>query len=90
MKSDSLIHALVATNAHTATKYHSEKLVSKATRVLYRHGKTPRFSRRAFEFVLTMGKPNFAERAFIKKCKKAGETFPVKKIQLKFPPKARA
>jgi hypothetical protein len=34
--------------------------------------------------VFTIGKPNYEEREFIKKCKKAGEPFPVKKIQVKF------
>lgn len=83
MKYDNLIHALLASGAHRATKFHSEKLVSKVTRVLLRKSGKPHFSRRQFEFVLTMGPPNFAEREFIKKCKKAGEPFPIKKIQLK-------
>ena len=39
---------------------------------------------------LTCGKPNFAERAFVKKAVKAGEPFPVRKVQLKFPPQRRA
>jgi hypothetical protein len=34
----------------------------------------------------TIGIPNYL-REFIRKCKKAGEPFPVKKIQLKFLPK---
>ncbi len=34
--------------------------------------------------VLKIGRPNFREREFIRACKKAGEPFPVKKIQLKF------
>jgi len=39
--------------------------------------------------VLTIGRPNYAEREFIKLCKKAGEPFPVKKMQLKFYPKKK-
>lgn len=38
---------------------------------------------------LTIGKPNYAERLFVKKCKKAGEAFPVKKVQLRFYPKVK-
>lgn len=41
------------------------------------------------EIVLKIGVPNFVERQFVKACKKAGEPFPVKKIQLKFYPRKR-
>lgn len=34
--------------------------------------------------VLKIGQPNFRERLFVKACLKAGEPFPVKKVQLKF------
>jgi hypothetical protein len=61
-----------------ATKYLSDKVVVKATR----RG-TPRKGSN-LEMVLTVGKPNFKERNFIKACKKANESFPVKKIQLSF------
>ena len=37
--------------------------------------------------LLTMGSPNFRGRMFVKACQKAGEPFPVKKIQLKYWPK---
>lgn len=36
------------------------------------------------EILVTIGKPNYAGREFVKLCKKAGEPFPVKKIQMKF------
>lgn len=35
-------------------------------------------------FVITFGKPGYKEREFIKKCKKVGEPFPVKKLQLTY------
>lgn len=44
---------------------------------------------RQIEWVLTSGKPNYEEREFIKKLRKVGEPFPVKKIQLKFYPEKR-
>jgi hypothetical protein len=59
-----------------ATKYISEKLTIKATR--------RKKSKKQTEIVVTIGKPNYAERKLIKLCKKAGEKFPIKKIQLKF------
>jgi len=40
-------------------------------------------------FLLTVGKPAYLERRFIKACIKAGEPFPVKKVQLKFYPKKK-
>lgn len=63
-----------------AVKYLSPTLVVRATK--------PKFKRRSDSrtgtIVLTVGRPNYAHRQFIKKCKKAGEPFPVKRVQLKF------
>ena len=63
---------------YRATKFLSEELVVKMTR---RHKKRSRG--RCHEAVLTIGKPNYAERQFIRACKKAGEPLPVKRVQLK-------
>lgn len=65
-----------------ATKYLDEKTAVKCTRKL-------KFDKRmrSETVVLTVGRPNYAERKFIKLCKKAGEPFPVKKVQLKWWPK---
>ena len=41
----------------------------------------------AVYFAVSYGVPNYEERIFIKACKRAGEPFPVKKVQLKFWPK---
>ena len=80
------VRALVDSNAHRATKYVSSKHIVRATRRLVR-GKVP--NGKNVEIVLTSGQPNYAERKFIKQLHKAGEPLPVKKIQLKFPPKSR-
>jgi hypothetical protein len=66
---------------YKATKYISDKLTIKATRKRYK-GKF--LHNKVVDLVFTMGIPNYEERQFIKLCKKAGESFPVKKIQLKF------
>lgn len=68
------------------TKYLSEKLVvSVAAKTYGAHkGKRTDNRSRAEDFVVKVGAPNYAERQFIKKCKAAGEPFPIKKIQLKF------
>ncbi len=66
--------------ARKATKYFSEKQVVRATRRLF-SGKIDKRDRRT-EIIFTIGIPNYAERQFIKKAKKAGEPFPIKKIQI--------
>jgi hypothetical protein len=63
-----------------ATKFMGERVIVRATRKLYgkkidKHGN--------IEIMLTIGEPNFQEEKFIKQCKKSGEPFPVKKIQIK-------
>ena len=61
-----------------ATKYVSPSFTIKATRQhKYRSGSL------SGTVIVTIGRPNYAEREFIKKAKKAGEPFPVRKIQLK-------
>lgn len=75
---------------HRATKYMETNLVVRATRPLSGPVGKRRIDRREnFTVLLTIGKPNHRERDFIKMCKKAGEPFPVKNIQLKFPPVPR-
>lgn len=67
-----------------ATYFHNPNLTIKASR----HDRVNRNSR-IDSIVLTYGKPNYKEREFIKLCKKAGEKFPVKKIQIKYWPKEK-
>jgi hypothetical protein len=75
-----LAEAILEGGARKATKYFSPTEVVKATRVTFRRGGTSRIT----EIRFTIGKPNCAEREFIKKCQLAGERFPVRKIQLRF------
>ncbi len=79
---DQCVRAILYGGAVKATKYISEKLTVKATQILYKKSKP---SPRAIEIRLTASRPNYDERAFIKTLKKAGEPFPVKKVQLKMP-----
>jgi phage baseplate assembly protein W len=67
-----------------ATLYVSPKMVVKATR---RH--KPRVRAGTVELVVTIGRPNYAEREFIKAAVKAGERFPIEKVQLRFWPRGR-
>lgn len=82
---DTLINTLIENKAMKATKYQSPTSIIRAVRT--RYGKS--FHRGNIEITITIGKPNFLEREFVKDCVKAKEPFPVKKIQLKFLPKSR-
>lgn len=84
---EKLVEALVDNKAARATFYASDKLVINLTRRLF-HKKLPNINSN-LEAMLVIGRPNYEQREFIKQCKKAGEPFPVKKIQLKFPPKGK-
>jgi hypothetical protein len=81
-----LAYVLIETGAHAAIKYLSPKHVIKATRICYR-GRIDK--RRNIDIRFTDGRPNYHAREFIKRCKKAGEQFPVKKIQLTFFPRKK-
>lgn len=80
-----LVETLVSSKAHSAIYYESEKMIYKVTRTMFQGN----FDKRILQVSLTAGRPNYQERKFIKLCKKAGEPFPIKKIQLKFPPKKK-
>ena len=75
-----LAQTLIEREMHTATKYIEPKHVIRATRKVF-DGKISRRDNR-IEIMFTEGVPNYHARKFIKLCQKAGEPFPVKKIQL--------
>ena len=72
-----VVHETLA-GRRKATKYYAPGLVIKATA---RH--KPKRRARSVEIVVTIGAPNYAERQFVKQLKKAGEPFPVKRVQVK-------
>jgi hypothetical protein len=73
-----VVHELLIAGDRKATKYLSPKLTVKASRQF-----RPDARQKNETFVLTIGKPNFAERAFIKTAIKAGEPFPIRRVLLK-------
>jgi hypothetical protein len=79
-----LFEIVLEGGAKRATKYVSKSLTVKATL----QGKRDNRSRQS-TVLLTIGSPNYAERKFIKQCIAAGEPFPVKKTQIKWPPVRR-
>ena len=75
-----VVQTLIDNKARVATKYLSDKLTIRASQNVY----NGRISNGKSYITLTIGKPNYEAREFVKKCKKIGEPFPIKKIQLKF------
>lgn len=67
------------------TYYDSPKMVIKATR-------QRRYSKRGRQetYLVTIGRPNYAEKKFIKMCQRAYEPFPIKRLQYTTWPRARA
>lgn len=80
----SAIQSLVKTGARSATKYLTPKHTVKVTRQ-----NRPDRRDRTETFLVTIGKPNYAARQFVKAAIAAGEPFPVRKVQLRFWPAAR-
>lgn len=76
-----VIQPILDGNVVKATQYLTPKLIIRATRRLF--NKTIDKRDPSFDFVMTVGRPNYAERDFIKKCQQVGEPFPIKKVQLK-------
>mgnify|MGYP003394600741 CR=1 FL=1 len=77
-----LAEAILEVGAIQAVKYYNPKLRVKATRRLS-GGKIDRRDK-GVEILFTVGPPNYAERKFIRQAVKAGEPFPIKKLQLKW------
>lgn len=76
---------LTTKNARRVTKIVSPTEAVKATRQRKVDG------RKGQQVMLvTIGRPNFIERRFIKSCVKAGEPFPVKKVRVQYFPKKAA
>jgi hypothetical protein len=77
--------ALTVSGSKTAIKIMDEKTIVKAT---WRNKPSGRNSRE--EMVVTYGAPDYRTLVFIKKCKKAGEPFPIKKVQFRAWPVKKA
>jgi len=80
-----VVGTLLRSGAHTATQFLSEKLTVRVTRRMFGAKGRRRFDSRSIDLVVTIGRPNYDARAFIKAAKQAGERFPVRRIQLVFP-----
>lgn len=81
---EEVINSLLNSKAFKATKYVTPNKIIRVVRTRY----GSKFLKGNIEMTVTIGRPNFLERKFVKLCVESGEGFPVKKVQLKFPPKA--
>ena len=79
-----MVAMLGAPELRKATYYESPTYVVKVSR---QHQGSKRDT--STTFIVTCGKPNYLEREFIKQAKKAGEPFPIRKVQLKMWPKKK-
>jgi len=79
MNIQQVCEAVMGNKVVKATKYISPKLIVRAVRKQFHK----RIQKGNIEIYLTIGKPNWAEREFVKLCQKAKEPFPLKNIQLK-------
>jgi hypothetical protein len=77
-----VVEACLELSYRQAVKYVSPGLVIKCTRQ-----RRPDRREQGDTLLLTIGPPNYYERRFIKLCQKAGEPFPVRKVQLKAYPR---
>ena len=78
------IDGLLRSRARSATVY-----LSTSRRVTATFIHKPRGHAFTTTIAVTYGNLNYAGREFVKACKRAGEPFPVKKVQLKLWPKKR-
>jgi len=76
---------IIHDGARKVVRYLTDKEVIKATRRLY-GGKIDNRNKR-IEILYTIGRPNYTERSFIKKIKKAKEKYPI--AQVYFPKKVK-
>lgn len=77
------VTTLIDRRARTATLFMTPTCTVRASRRLW-EGKLPSRSVSRTDINLTIGQPNAAARAFIKKAKRAGEPFPIRKVRLSF------
>lgn len=88
---DKVFNALLNNpEAKSAVLYLGQKHPSGCQIVRVTRTRKPDRRDRSTHLVVTYGAPNYLERAFIKLAKKAGELFPIQKVQFKLWPTKRS
>ena len=75
---DRAVACALEPDVRSATVYRSPTLRVTATR------RFRRLSGKSVDLVLTIGKPNYAQRKFVAQCQRAKVRFPIEKPQLRF------
>lgn len=78
------VGALLRSEAWKATLYLGPREIVRATRRYYQRAHGSRPNPKRIEVLVTIGRPNYQERGFIKACRKAGEPLPLRRVQLRF------
>lgn len=73
------VDTLIAAKARSVTKFVAPNQIVRASMTLY-DKRWPRKNWNSLYVKLTLGKPNYREREFIKDLVAAGEKFPVRKL----------
>lgn len=76
------VNAVILGGAHTATAIIDPTHTVRVTRRAFK-GRFPA-KNQPLELVVTIGRPNYRTRQFIKLAQQAGEPFPIKKLRLTY------
>ncbi len=71
---------IIRSEVKKATKYIGQELIIRVTKKTFDNNANNKGN---MQITMTIGKPNYQEREFIKKCLIVNEPFPVKKVQVK-------
>lgn len=63
---------------------------TRVVRAARRRDKRGKFAAGNIKVVLTIGRPNYRTRRFIRQAQRAGEPFPIRRVQLELLPASRA
>ena len=84
MKLESIIEIMKSDKSiKTISKFMAPDSVIRVSRRINPRKSKSRAVPQSETFIVTLGKPNYEARQFIKLCKQAGEPFPVKRPQIK-------
>lgn len=73
------VESVLESGARSATVFQHPKLIARATLQFKLDKRNSRTT-----ILLTVGSPNYRERAFVKEALKAGEPFPIRNVQLRW------
>lgn len=82
------VDTLLATKSRSVTKFLSPVRMVRATMILY-DKRWPRKNWQSMSIKVTLGRPNYRERKYVKDLVAAGEKFPLRKLWVRPLPQSR-